>query len=58
MTRIAILDLYEGHENQGMRCLRQIIKDWSGFQGITTEVKEFDVRLKNEVPDLGFDIYI
>src|SRR5215218_9487102 len=58
MLRIAILDLYEGQANQGMRCIRQIISEWSEFHGIPTEWKEFDVRLKNEIPDLSYDIYI
>lgn len=58
MLRIAILDLYEGQANQGMRCIRQIISEWSEFHGIESEYKEFDVRLKNEVPDLNFDVYI
>ena len=58
MLRIAILDLYEGQANQGMRCIRQIISEWSEFHGIESEWKEFDVRLKNEVPDLSFDVYI
>lgn len=58
MIRIAILDLYEGHANQGMRCIRQIISEWSEVHEIKTEWDEFDVRLKNEVPDLNYDIYI
>src|SRR6476660_3037263 len=58
MLRIAILDLYEGHANQGMRCIRQIISEWSEFHSIDTSFDEFDVRLKNEVPDLSYDIYI
>jgi homoserine O-succinyltransferase len=58
MIRIAILDLYEGHVNQGMRCIRQIISEWSEFHGVETQSEEFDVRLKNAVPDLSFDVYI
>lgn len=58
MLRIAILDLYEGQANQGMRCIRQIIHEWSEFHGIEAEWNEFDVRVKNEVPDLSYDIYI
>ena len=58
MLRIAILDLYEGQTNQGMRCIRQIINEWSEFHGIESHFDEFDVRLKNEVPDLSYDIYI
>jgi homoserine O-succinyltransferase/O-acetyltransferase len=58
MIRIAILDLYEGHPNEGMRCLRQIVHEWSTASGISTHVDEFDVRLKVEVPDLSYDVYI
>lgn len=58
MIRIAILDLYEGQPNQGMRCIRQIINEWSEFHGIESTYDEFEVRLKNEVPDLKYDIYI
>lgn len=58
MIRVAILDLYEGQANQGMRCLRQILHEWSETHNVKIEWKEFDVRLKNEVPDLTYDIYI
>ncbi|HEV7331348.1 MAG TPA: GMP synthase [Flavisolibacter sp.] len=58
MVRIAILDLYEGQANQGMRCIRQIIQDWSEFHGVEMEWNEFEVRLENKVPDLSYDIYI
>ena len=52
--RIAILDLYEGQPNQGMRCIRQIINEWSEFHSIETSFDEFDVRKENQVPDLSF----
>lgn len=58
MLRIAILDLYEGQPNQGMRCIRQILHEWSEFHGKEIRFDEFDVRQKNEVPDLSYDIYI
>jgi len=56
--KVAILDLYEGQANEGMRCIRTILADWSKANHQTIEVKEFDVRLQLEVPDLDFDIYI
>jgi GMP synthase-like glutamine amidotransferase len=58
MIRVAILDLYEGQANQGMRCLRQIIQDWSEFHNIPMRWDEFEVRLQNKLPDLSYDIYI
>ncbi len=56
--RIALLDLYEGRENQGMRCLREILNLFGEQQQLDLSWDEFDVRLKNEVPDLSYDIYI
>jgi len=58
MIRIAILDLYEGQPNQGMRCIREIINQWSEFYNLETQFDEFEVRLQHEVPDLSYDIYI
>ena len=58
MLRIAILDLYEGKPNQGMRCIRQIINEWSEFHSIPATFDEFDVRQRKEVPDLSYDVYI
>lgn len=56
--RIAILDLYEGHENQGMRCIREIINQWGDVNELDIECDEFNVRQQNAVPDLSYDIYI
>lgn len=56
--KIAILDLYEGHENQGMRCIREIINQWGEVNHLNVEYDEFEVRLKNEVPDTSYDLYI
>lgn len=56
--RIAILDLNDGHENQGMRCLRDITRQWAEVNGFNLTVHEFNVRVTNEVPSIDFDIYI
>lgn len=57
--RIAILDLNDGHPNQGMRCIRQIITEWAEKnKDLNVQKHEFDVRVKNELPDTSFDIYI
>jgi GMP synthase-like glutamine amidotransferase len=57
-VNVAILDLYEGKANQGMRCIRTILHDWAVANDLQLHTKEFDVRLKNEMPDFSFDIYI
>jgi GMP synthase-like glutamine amidotransferase len=56
--RIAILDLYEGVQNQGMRGIRAIVHRFAESNNLEVELHEFDVRLKNSVPDLAYDIYI
>ena len=56
--RIAILDLYEGFANQGMRCIREILNQFGETNNLDVSWDEFDVRQKNEVPDLSYDIFI
>ena len=56
--RIAILDMYEGHANEGMRCIHDILTQFRQINDQGLEWQVFDVRLKNEVPDMGFDIFI
>ncbi len=56
--RVAILDLYEGHANQGMRCLREILNQFGEVNQLDLTWDEFEVRLEKQVPDLNYDIYI
>ncbi len=57
-VRIAVLDLYEGYPNQGMRCIRDIVTNWSITTNLEIEYDIFDVRLANQLPDTSYDIYI
>ena len=53
--KIAVLDMYDGTPNQGMRCIIDIINRFN--QIVTFQI--FDVRRKSELPDIKkFDIYI
>src|SRR4051794_3029017 len=56
--RIAILDLYEGEVNEGMRGIRQLVEAFKGECPEPVEYEVFDVRTKNEIADLNFDAYI
>src|SRR6516164_1606100 len=56
--RVAVLDLYEGQPNQGMRCLREILKKFAGENHLDLDWDEFEVRLEQQVPDLSYDLYI
>ena len=55
---IAILDLYEGQPNQGMRCIRELLSQYGQTHELDISWDEYDVRLKHELPDLSYDIYI
>ncbi|TRX29777.1 GMP synthase [Flavobacterium franklandianum] len=53
--KIAVLDMYNGEPNQGMRCIIDIINRFN--QIVTFQI--FDVRVKSELPDIKkFDIFI
>jgi GMP synthase-like glutamine amidotransferase len=56
--RVAILDLYEGQPNQGMRCIRELLTAFSRTHDLRLTVDEFEVRLERMVPDLSYNIYI
>ena len=57
-VRVAILDLYAGVENQGMRCLREILNQYGEFNNLDLDWDEFEVRIDEQLPDLSYDIYI
>lgn len=57
-VRVAILDLYEGVPNQGMRCIHEILNLYAAHQDLDIHSETFDVRLQHNVPDLSFDVYI
>ena len=56
--RVAILDMYEGVENQGMRCIREILNQFADLHGRELVKDEFNVRQHNELPDFSYDIYV
>jgi homoserine O-succinyltransferase/O-acetyltransferase len=52
--KVAILDMYAGAPNQGMRCILDILEEYP-FP-LTWQI--FDVRGGNQIPDTSHDIYI
>jgi homoserine O-succinyltransferase len=57
-VRIAVLDLYDGHPNQGMRCIHEILDSWSTQVSVNTTIDYFEVRKELSLPDLSYDMYI
>jgi GMP synthase-like glutamine amidotransferase len=56
--RIAILDLYDGQQNEGMRCIREMLVRMNTAHQQMLEWEEFEVRNKQELPSMEFDIYV
>jgi GMP synthase-like glutamine amidotransferase len=56
--KVAVLDLYDGVENEGMRGIREILQRYNEKNNLNLIYEVFDVRKKVEVPGLDFDIYI
>lgn len=56
--RIAILDLYDGQPNEGMRCIREILERLNQQQNLELVWEEFEVRSKMKMPTMAHDIFI
>lgn len=56
--KVAILDMYEGVPNEGMRCIREILSAYASSRDIKMACDEYEVRIAQQVPDLSYDIYI
>lgn len=56
--KVAIIDLYNGHPNQGMRCFQDILDKYRLQNQLELSYQVFDLRGNNEIPGIDFDIYI
>ena len=50
--------MYEGVENQGMRCIREIVQNFAEVHSRNLVKDEFNVRQHNKLPDFSYDIYL
>lgn len=57
ILRIAILDMYRGERNQGMRALRKCLSTYIPEHGERLEIDEFNVRERGELPDTSYNLY-
>ena len=58
LLRIAVLDMNNNCANEGMRCILHAIRNIQGTEHAELAFDVFNVRASNEVPDLGYDLYI
>lgn len=58
-VRLALLDMNNNHENQGMRNIKEISQAFKDNSEHEVEISYFDVRYQNQVPAIeDFDIFI
>ncbi len=58
-VKVAIIDLYNNEPNQGMRCLKDILRETDGkVNGVKVSYDIFEARYKGDVPGLEYDIYL
>ncbi|RAJ05243.1 GMP synthase-like glutamine amidotransferase [Chitinophaga skermanii] len=58
LWKIAILDMYEGVPNEGMRCIREILHAFAAQQEVDMQLDEFEVRQQLQMADTSYDVYI
>ncbi len=59
VVKTAIIDLYNNEENQGMRCIKDILNETDcRFQDVDLQYDVFDARYKNEMATIDYDIFI
>lgn len=56
--KVAILDLYDGIANEGIRGFKEILQRYKTKHALNLTYQLFDVRKSCEVPGLDFDIYL
>jgi homoserine O-succinyltransferase len=57
--KIAILDMYDGYPNEGMRCIKMLVDEFLSKENRKGNFDVFNVRGANDLPDLNdYDIYI
>lgn len=54
LVNVALIDMYEGTPNLGMRNLKRLVHEFKS----QVQLEDFDVRSKKQVPELDHDIYI
>lgn len=56
--KIAVLDMYDNVAGEGMRCIINLVNEFSIQKNIEVNTQIFNVRANTEIPNLEHDIYI
>lgn len=59
VVKVAVIDLYNNEENQGIRCIKDVLNELDcSYPDVSVDYHLFDTRYKGDVPDSNYDIYI
>lgn len=56
--KVAIIDMNNGIPNQGIRGITEILSAFKKDNHLSLQYDIFDLRLKNELPGIDYDVYI
>lgn len=56
--KVAIIDMNNNTPNESMRCLKQMVAEQQQLTGMELDLHIYDARYKDEIPGLGYDLYI
>ncbi|WP_158798588.1 type 1 glutamine amidotransferase [Pedobacter sp. L105] len=56
--KVAVIDMNDGFPNLGMKGIIDILSAYEAAHNIELSAEIFDLRSKNEIPGINFDIYI
>jgi GMP synthase-like glutamine amidotransferase len=56
--KAAIIDLYQDYPNQEIRNFQDLLEQYKAKHHVNLTYQVFDLRGKNEIPDLDFDLYL
>jgi GMP synthase-like glutamine amidotransferase len=56
--KVAVIDMNKGRPNQGLRGITDILSRYAAVRALDLSPDVFDLRAKNELPGLDYDIYI
>lgn len=56
--KVAVIDMNNGVTNQGMRGIQEVLLRYQEETGIVLNYELFDLRQKDEIPGLEYDVYI
>ncbi len=56
--KVAIIDLYNNEQNEGIRCIKEIVEKSNNQNGTKISYDVFETRYKDVIPGMNYNIFI